>query len=449
MAEELTEEDIIAMETELEYDQASVKDQENKISNQSQELAQQELDKIQAITDDANQQLAQLPQKIEEKLDNFEKTLKSLMNMDTSDKKNPSSPEFDLDVKLGDLKKILDPLIATISPIETVVGKVPVIGDLMSAIKDLTSDGDNGGLSKEEIKKLVPNKPEVPQSLMTKIDSTVATVQAFCMQLPMLLINVIFKMLGAIYDMFDQIVGVIGVPPPIFPFNLVKQCPTAAEKAKEFISTAPMQIKDIAMGALKEKFAAAQALATPKLPEPNTEQLKKAEKIKENVGNTGGEQAPEIEKQPPIQSPVVSTPPTPVVETQVKSDMTWDQVKDKWKKIFHDELNYKEDDIVKIIDHYKEIYDGSNTRLDEWTLSKGMFEDSYVFIGSIRRKAYTPNNCDNSLNSMYKNNKVYDRKIEDATTIKGNIASGYKSIIGDQIVICTLIEPESSFLGLF
>ena len=39
----------------------------------------------------------------------------------------------------------------------------------------------------------------------------------------MLLIKVIFAMLGAIFDMFDQIVGIIGVPPAIFPFNLVKQ----------------------------------------------------------------------------------------------------------------------------------------------------------------------------------------------------------------------------------
>lgn len=46
----------------------------------------------------------------------------------------------------------------------------------------------------------------------------------------MLLFKVIFAMLGAIYDMFDQIVGIIGVPPPIFPFNLVKQMPTVVQK---------------------------------------------------------------------------------------------------------------------------------------------------------------------------------------------------------------------------
>ena len=46
----------------------------------------------------------------------------------------------------------------------------------------------------------------------------------------MLLFKVVFAMLGAIYDMFDQIVSIIGVPPPIFPFNLVKQMPTVVQK---------------------------------------------------------------------------------------------------------------------------------------------------------------------------------------------------------------------------
>ena len=447
--EKPTEEDIKQLEQIKQVEEASLKQQATNIQNEAAEKAQQAAADAQAAIDAANQKLAEIPPKIEDELDNFNKTLKSLMGKNISPKVDINSPDFDINVAIGDLNKILDPVLGAISPVETVVGKVPVLGDLAGAIMKITSGGSTGGLSKEDIKKLVPKPPEIPPTLKAKVQETLVTIQEFCQQLPMLLIKVIFAMLGAIFDMFDQIVGIIGVPPAIFPFNLVKQMPTIVEKIQDFATNAPSQIKTIVEGKMKDQFAAAQALATPQLPKPD-QALNAAKNSASGAATAAaGGAAPKPKEPDPLPSPVTPSPSTPPISTPVKSELTWDEVKVKWVKRFHDDYNYKEEDIAKVVDHYREIYDGSNTQLDEWIFIDGIFDDYYKFFRVIRRKPYTPNNCDNSLNSMYKNKKVYDRKLVDKTILRGKTLTGYNDIPGDKIVIGVPIEPESSFLGLF
>lgn len=170
------------------------------------------------------------------------------MNKNIDPRVDVNSPEFDGDIAIGDFKKLLDPLIGAISPIESIVGKVPLIGDIMGAISKLIANNDNGGLTKTEIKLRVPNKPEIPTSLINKVNETCQTVQEFCFRLPMLLIDVIFQMLNAIFDMFNQIAGVIGVPSFPFPFNLVTSMPSMMSKVEDFVTSAPSQVKNIVMG---------------------------------------------------------------------------------------------------------------------------------------------------------------------------------------------------------
>ena len=447
--EKPTEEDIKQLEQIKQVEAASLKQQATNIQNEAAEKAQQAAADAQAAIDAANQKIAEIPTKIEDELDNFNKTLKSLMGKNISPKVDINSPEFDINVAIGDLNKILDPVLGAISPVETVVGKIPVLGDLAGAIMKITSGGSTGGLSKEDIKKLVPKPPEIPPTLKAKVQETLITIQEFCQQLPMLLIKVIFAMLGAIFDMFDQIVGIIGVPPAIFPFNLVKQMPTIVEKIQDFATNAPSQIKTIVEGKMKDQFAAAQALATPQLPKPDQALNAAKNSASDAATAAAGGAAPKPKEPDPLPSPVTPSPSTPPISTPVKSELTWDEVKAKWVKRFHDDYNYKEEDIAKVVDHYREIYDGSNTQLDEWIFIDGIFDDYYKFFRVIRRKPYTPNNCDNSLNSMYKNKKVYDRKLVDKTILRGKTLTGYNDIPGDKIVIGVPIEPESSFLGLF
>ena len=98
------------------------------------------------------------------------------MGKNISPKVDINSPDFDINVAIGELNKILDPVLGAISPIETVVGKIPVLGDLAGAIIKITSGGNTGGLSKEDIKKLVPKPPEIPPTLKAKVQETLVTI---------------------------------------------------------------------------------------------------------------------------------------------------------------------------------------------------------------------------------------------------------------------------------
>lgn len=453
MPEIPTEEDFEVLDGIKEIEEESIKQQTENIKNEATEKSQQAMADAQAVTDKINQELSELPQKIEDKLDEFNKTLKTLMTKNISPKVDINSPEFDVNVALADLNKILNPLLCAISPVETIVGKVPVIGDLASAITKITSSGDTGGLSKEDIKKLVPNAPEIPPTVKAKVQETQVTIQEFCAQLPMLLFKVVFAMLGAIYDMFDQIVGVIGVPPPIFPFNLVKQMPTTVQKIQDFATNAPSQVKTIVEGKLKEQFAAAQALATPQLPTPD-EALKAAkDQASEAASIAAGGSAPKPQDENTVESPVTPSPSTPPIPTPNKPELTWDEVKEKWAKRFADDYDYDKSKIEKCIDDYKTAYDGEEKIYLSSTL-KGI-------ITSIRSDTRTPRDCDKYMQTQYGIQDIFKevrsyKQVDTRSAI--NNTELYKGVIPflesnkekyKYTVIPSPITPKSKFLGLF
>ena len=450
--EKPTEEDIKQLEQIKQVEAASLKQQATNIQNEAAEKAQQAAADAQAAIDAANQKIAEIPTKIEDELDNFNKTLKSLMGKNISPKVDINSPDFDINVAIGDLNKILDPVLGAISPVETVVGKIPVLGDLAGAIMKITSGGSTGGLSKEDIKKLVPKPPEIPPTLKAKVQETLVTIQEFCQQLPMLLIKVIFAMLGAIFDMFDQIVGIIGVPPPIFPFNLVKQMPTIVQKIQDFATNAPSQIKTIVEGKMKDQFAAAQALATPQLPKPDQALNAAKNSVSGAATAAAGGSAPKPKEPDPVPSPVTPSPPTPPISSPVKPKLTWDEVKAKWSKRFADDYNYSQEEIAKCIDDYKTAFDGEE---------KIYLKNTLINRVQIRSDKRTATDCDSEMEMYYKlqnvskdirpyiqvntqsvidNTRLYKSEIPFLEANKGK----YK-----HAVIKTIIEPKSSFFGLF
>ena len=99
-----------------------------------------------------------------------------LMGKNVDPRVDINSPDFAIHVAIGDFNKILNPLLGVVSPIESVVGKIPLIGDIMGLLTKLTYGGDTGGLSMEDIKKLVPSMPEIPPSLKSKVYETQVTI---------------------------------------------------------------------------------------------------------------------------------------------------------------------------------------------------------------------------------------------------------------------------------
>ena len=167
---------------------------------------------------------------------------------------------------MGPIKKALNPVLAGISPVEAVVGKVPVLGDLMGMLTTVSSESKPVSLSKEDIKKLVPKPPEIPQSVKNTIDGLINDIISFCNQLPMLLIDILFQMMAVIPDLFNMIAGVIGVPSIPFPLNLVSQMPALMPKIKKLITELPSQVKNLVEGVIRQKYAESMALAVPAAP---------------------------------------------------------------------------------------------------------------------------------------------------------------------------------------
>lgn len=450
--EKPTEEDIKALDNIKNTEEISIKQQAENIKNEATEKSQQAMADAQAVTDKINQELAEAPQKIEDELDNFNKTLKTIMGKNVSPKVDINSPEFDINVAFADFNAILNPVLGVISPIESVVGKIPVLGNISGLISKMTSGGDTGGLTMDDIKKLVPTLPEIPPSLKSKVTETKTTIQEFCSYLQMIMIKVIFQMLKALSDMIDQIAGVIGVPPKIFPFNLISQMPVAADKIQDFATNAPSQVTTIVEGKMRQQFAAAQALATPQLPTPD-EALKAAKgAASEAASAAAGGAAPKPKDPDPIESPVIPSPSTPPITTPNKPKLTWDEVKAKWSKRFADDYNYSEEDIAKCIDDYKTAFDGEEKIYLKNTLTNRVQiksdKKTAIDCDSIMEGYYNRQNVSKDIRpyiqvntqSVIDNTRLYKSEIPFLEANKEK----YK-----HTVIRTIIEPKSSFFGLF
>lgn len=103
-------------------------------------------------------------------------------------------PDFDPDKILKDITKLVDPVIGALSPVESVVGKIPVIGDIIALLTKLATQESPGesSISMKDIRELVPNPPDFPPSIMQKAKRLLMLVQQFLMMLPIILIDVIF-----------------------------------------------------------------------------------------------------------------------------------------------------------------------------------------------------------------------------------------------------------------
>ncbi len=136
-----------------------------------------------------------------------------------------------------------------------------------------TDSSGETDISEEELYKLIPTAPDIPPSVIEKAEKIVKLIGQVIQYLPIFMIDAIVQMLQAIKSMFDQIVGIIGVPPMIFPFTLVDSLAALVPKVKQLILTTPPEIEELIKQKIKKKFHYAAALSIPK---PNLEALKSA-----------------------------------------------------------------------------------------------------------------------------------------------------------------------------
>lgn len=82
-------------------------------------------------TDKINQELANIPLKIEEKIDEVKKIIETLLGKVVAPAFQPDLPDFDVDKLIELIKTFLNPVISTTNPLKAVVGNIPVLGDLV------------------------------------------------------------------------------------------------------------------------------------------------------------------------------------------------------------------------------------------------------------------------------------------------------------------------------
>lgn len=145
-------------------------------------------------------------------------------------------------------------------PLTAILGKIPVLGDLIGFLGMMRSGSGSSTLTREELEKTFPEKPEVPPKLKEKVNSIGNDIIQFCMTLPTLLIQVVFSMLDLIYSKLKIIMSIIPLG-NLFPLSLVPAALTATPKICKLIMVLPGMIIDLLWGILKDKFWEACALA--------------------------------------------------------------------------------------------------------------------------------------------------------------------------------------------
>lgn len=300
MTEEITEEQKQASENAVETAEAAVQQKTDQAAKAAEEAAAQAIDK-------ANQAIADLPGKIEDVIKQFNETLKTLLGRVPDPSLDPDSPDFDINALIGQLTSKLTPLMSSAAPLASVTGPIPVVGDLSKMLPVLSQSAQpTPGVSSDDVKKLVPNKPEVPPALNAQLDKLQINIMCACMQLPIIFIIAICNMVNVIYSKLKIITSVIPLG-SLYPLNLVDTAMTAAPLAKDLMTNMPGLMYDIGSGLIKQKMAEVQAMgcSIPKTLPVSQDEINTQKLIEQNIEKENKEAA--------VQAELNETPPSPPV----------------------------------------------------------------------------------------------------------------------------------------
>ena len=243
---------------------------EQKKSADTSAVEQAAADKLAEI----NQTLSTIPDKIEDICIDIRKKLDILLGKVELPTTDPDSFEFDVKAVIAPLQSaIVTPLMTIFQPLAVVAGKIPILGDLAGIFTTVTNESQPKVLTKEDIKKMIPSVPELPTSLLKEVGKIQTNIISLCIQIPLILINLIFAMINVIYSKLKIITSVIPLG-SFFPLTLLPNAITAVPKAIDFIKNAPGEIYKLIEGMLKQKIAEAQALGVSQ--SPNAAALKNA-----------------------------------------------------------------------------------------------------------------------------------------------------------------------------
>lgn len=226
-------------------------------AQKAEQAAIEQAKKAKELLDQANQKLAELPEKIIKGLNDTIDFLMSIIDGYV----NPLDPKFKPETILAQIQAMLDPVVTAISalPVPPVPGLAQItmlLTQLKSLIATVTPGPGETSLPSAEI------PPEIKATLINLL----IALQSLCSTLPLVFINLIFQMLNTIIGMFAQIAGIIGVPPIPFPLNLAPMCVTLMPNMTKFMMNAPGQILNLTNAILRKAYGKIMTLQVPTPP---------------------------------------------------------------------------------------------------------------------------------------------------------------------------------------
>lgn len=235
------------------------------IADADAKAAEAAAEAAQAVAE-AQAKLAKIPEEIIEGLD---KTIKTLMSI-IGGYEDPGLPDFDPDKIIADIKSCLDPVIQGLSSLP--VPSIPGLNDITSLLDKLSQiSASKSTMSEDDIKKMIPDKPEFPSKLMTTLNDLLTAVQSLCTTLPMVMVNLIFSMVDVIVSNFKMIQSAIGVPPIPPPLDKVPDCIALGPKILKLITNLPTQLTPTVQGVVRKKYQEIAAMKLPPKPTPPAE----------------------------------------------------------------------------------------------------------------------------------------------------------------------------------
>lgn len=263
MKEQLTDSQIAQAKKNLEICQQSLAQQIEQLSEDAQKKAVEQIKIAQQELKNAQQKLAKLPEDLIEQLST---TIEKLMNI-INGYERPGSETLNVDVIIKEIEKLLNPVISALNslPVPSIPG-LDHITDLLAKLPSLLNS-NSSGKTEADLKKLVPKKPAIPNELMAFLYDLLAAITSLCATLPMVLINLIFKMLDTIIGMFKQIADIIGVPGIPYPLSLVPQCIESVPKITDCVLNLPVKLNVAVQGTIRKKLREIAAMKFPDAPE--------------------------------------------------------------------------------------------------------------------------------------------------------------------------------------
>ena len=215
--------------------------------------------------DSINRNLAQIPFKLEDKLKEVKTTLELLMGKQISPAVDPDSHEFDPEAVVGSMKTAIAPLMSLTNPLVPLVGKVPVLGDLMKISQTLAAagQGNASGLSKKELAEMFPKMPDIPTKWLMTAGQTLLTIMEFMLTVPLILINSSFAMVNVVYSKLKIVSSVVPLG-NLYPLSLVPAICKGLPQTQTFFKLFGSMMWDLLVGVMKKQVMEMLALGIPK-----------------------------------------------------------------------------------------------------------------------------------------------------------------------------------------